>query len=130
MRMSCWYSRTASMPRLRQQLRGSTFLWRCSFCCTVFPSRQRRGDGGSEPAVPGTRGGPSSLSLHGLPQCRPREASKAPAPQLSPTPAQHLHDHDGISGCVQEAVGPGLVAAEIGVMEAQEEDVGWQVWGL
>lgn len=76
----------------------------------------------------GHRGGPSSLSLHGLPQCRPREASKAPAPQLSPTPAQYLHDHDGINGCVQEAAGPGLVAAEIGVMEAQEEDVGWQVW--
>lgn len=64
------------------------------------------------------------------PSANPPLASEAPAPQPNPQPqAQHLHDpFDCIDGCIQERAGPQLITAVICMPEAQEEDVGRQVW--
>lgn len=64
------------------------------------------------------------------PRATPTLATEALAPQPNPhLQVQHLHDpFDGIDGRIQERAGPWLVTAVVRVSEAQEEDIGWQVW--
>lgn len=125
---------TAASPRAPQYLHKPSCslggLWGCR---AVGPSCRNR-------AAP--RGTPHPKRCSGwmphtvpwgpgcCPSATPSLATEALAPQPNPRlQVQHLHDpFDGIDGRIQERAGPWLVTAVVRVSEAQEEDVGWQVW--